>query len=264
MASQPSTAAKYSADRPYRLPAGTTAHPGYLDWSRDPAVGLFVVLPLWLVYEVARYLYAPEERNQAEAYIATTLHRLHPLLLFVFRLGVAAAVLGAAWSILRRDIPWLRVGLVMILEGIVYALILGPVAKEMTRHAVPLHHAAASGGPSLATDLIGGIGAGIFEEITFRLLLLPLLAWFFLRACRSFALPQWIAVVLAILGSACLFSMFHYGPGDPDALTPWVFMYRTIAGILLGILFVLRGIGICVYTHAMYNVFLYLGRWSVG
>ena len=28
--------------------------------------------------------------------------------------------------------------------------------------------------------------------------------------------------------------------------------------ILLGVLFLVRGIGVCVYTHAMYDVFLYL------
>ena len=39
-------------------------------WSRDPAVGLFAVLPLWLCYEVLRLTLAPEERNGAELMVS--------------------------------------------------------------------------------------------------------------------------------------------------------------------------------------------------
>ena len=39
---------------------------GYFYWSRDPAMGLFAVLPLWLVYILLRSQLAPAERNGAE------------------------------------------------------------------------------------------------------------------------------------------------------------------------------------------------------
>ena len=39
---------------------------GYFYWSRDPAVGLFAVLPLWLIYILLRSQLAPAERNGAE------------------------------------------------------------------------------------------------------------------------------------------------------------------------------------------------------
>ena len=39
-----------------------------------------------------------------------------------------------------------------------------------------------------------------------------------------------------------------------------VFVFRTMAGVLLGVLFIARGLGVCVYTHAMYDVFYYLNN----
>ena len=50
--SRPATksAAKATA-KPAADAAPATAPGGYFHWSRDAAVGLFAVLPLWLVYE---------------------------------------------------------------------------------------------------------------------------------------------------------------------------------------------------------------------
>ena len=48
--------------RSTRAPAAPEPHPtGYFGWSRDPAVGLFAVLPLWLLYEALRLRLAPNE-----------------------------------------------------------------------------------------------------------------------------------------------------------------------------------------------------------
>ena len=44
----------------------------------------------------------------------------------------------------------------------------------------------------------------------------------------------------------------------PADVEPKVFVFRTVAGVLLGVLFITRGLGVCVYTHAMYDVFFYL------
>ncbi|MCA8958407.1 MAG: CPBP family intramembrane metalloprotease [Planctomycetes bacterium] len=230
---------------------------GYLGWSRDPAVGLFVIAPLWLCYEVLRRVYVPGEMNLAEYHLHTTLSRLPPVMAHAMHIVVALTVLVAAWSVLHRRIPWGRVGLVVLLEGTVYGLMLGPVTAELTRHSLP---ALASGpaDPRLVSNLIGALGAGIFEELVFRLALLSAMCWLLFRASDQFGVSRWPGLVLAIGSSAAAFSLFHHvGPGAPPIETE-VFVFRTVAGVLLGVLFVLRGIGVCVYTHAMYDVFFYL------
>lgn len=224
-------------------------------WSRDPAVGLFVIMPLWVLYEVLRPAFVPEQMNLAEHWMLSVLDRLPGILLDAVRIGILVGVVIAARSIHRRQIPWLRVGLVICLEGVVYGLMLGPIGEQLTRHVL-LN--AGPGSDELVANLIGSLGAGIYEELLFRLLLLSLLAWLFFRVTDTFGVPKAVGAAAAILASALLFSLFHYA--QPDALEPRVFVFRTMAGIMLGVLFLLRGIGVCVYTHAMYDVFLYLNQ----
>lgn len=224
---------------------------GYFGWSRDPAVGLFAVLPLWLLYETLRLRLAPQERNGAEALVLDGLQWLGPHALTVLRVLLLATVLVATRSILERSVPWARVSLVSALEGIVYGLMLGPLAAVMASGTW-----LARGGT--AADFVGSLGAGIFEEAFFRLGVLSLLSLPLVRASAAFGLPRALGVVSAVLLSALLFALFHHlGPGAQQFEGP-VFVFRTMAGVLLGTLFVLRGFGVCVYTHASYDVHYYL------
>jgi membrane protease YdiL (CAAX protease family) len=230
---------------------------GYFEWSRDPAVGFFVVLPLWLVYEVLRHFYVPHTMNLAEFWVKEQFYTLPPIVLDLYGISVLAGVLIAAWSLLRRDIPWLRVGMVVVLEGSVYGLMLGPIAAQLTKHSLPVLQITPVEG-QLFADIIGSLGAGIFEELMFRLILLSGLSWLFMRVSRSFGIPRAIGVGVAVLASSLLFSLFHHFGMQSADVEPRVFVFRTMAGVLLGVLFITRGLGVCVYTHAMYDVFFYL------
>lgn len=218
-------------------------------------MGLFVVMPLWLAYEVLRNKYLPLQRNLAEHWMIQALDELPDLLLDFVRLAIIVGVVLAARSIHKRRIPWLRVGMVILLEGVVYGLMLGPVGEQMTQHFLL---SASPASEELIGNLIGSLGAGIYEELLFRFVLLSALGWLFFRVSETFSVPKWLGAVAAILASSLLFSLFHYNL--PQAFEPRVFVFRTMAGILLGVLFLVRGIGVCVYTHAMYDVFLYLDK----
>jgi len=243
----------------------TTTEPrprdGYFQWSRDPAVGLFAVLPLWLGYEVLRLTLAPAERNGAEALISDVMRPLGPSGLLILRVAFGLMVLYSATIILRRQIPWLRVTLVTALEGLVYALMMGPLAAGLEGMTAEVLQAGGGGGSSLLVrDLVGSIGAGIFEELLFRLILLSSLAFLFMRASVAFGMPKAVGAAAAVLLSALSFSLFHHiGPGaEPFGRREFVF--RSIAGVVLGILFVLRGFGVCVYTHTLYDLHYYLNE----
>jgi membrane protease YdiL (CAAX protease family) len=98
------------------------------------------------------------------------------------------------------------------------------------------------------------LGAGIYEELLFRVLLVSGLLAIGLRL-------KWrrpVAIGVAVVLSALIFSAFHYvGPyGDP--LTLGSFTFRAIAGLLLSGLYVARGFGITAWTHALYDVGLAL------
>lgn len=273
--------AKSPAERP-RAPAAAASGPGgYFHWSRDAAVGLFAVLPLWLLYEGLRLWLSPDERNGAEHLLLEELGRLGGAGHWLLTLCFGALLLAAARSLVRREVPWARVAAVIALEGTVYALMLGPLASAMAASArgvlatsaTPIEAAAidpavvagATGavGAGAAADeavllanLVGSLGAGIFEELVFRLGLMSALVWFGLRIVRGSTLPRWPIGVAAVVASALVFSWFHHLCGQPFALD--VFLFRTMAGILLGALMWARGYGVCVYTHAIYDVHYYV------
>ena len=104
------------------------------------------------------------------------------------------------------------------------------------------------------------VGAGVYEELLFRLILLSAVVGFLSR--RNVALRD--SRVIAVLATSALFSAAHYiGPsGEAIALGAWTFwfgaVFRFLAGVLFGLLFVFRGFGVAVGSHAAYNVLVKL------
>jgi membrane protease YdiL (CAAX protease family) len=106
-------------------------------------------------------------------------------------------------------------------------------------------------------NIATGIGAGIYEELIFRLVLICLLMLLFQDV---FKLDRKNSIILSVLISAALFSAHHHidflsgqlNPADPFNLTRFVF--RTLAGVYFAVLFAIRGFGITAGTHAFYNI----------
>jgi cellobiose-specific phosphotransferase system component IIC len=92
----------------------------------------------------------------------------------------------------------------------------------------------------------------------FRLGLMSALVWVGVRAARAWSLPLALAGAFAVVVSALVFSWFHHVCGQP--FDRGVFVYRAMAGVLLGVLMWTRGYGVCVYTHTIYDVYYYLAH----
>ncbi len=231
---------------------------GYLAWSRDPAVGLFAVLPLWLGYEALRFTLTPSERNGAEVLLLDALGVIGPRISRVLSVVFGVCVLAAAIRLHRREIPWLRVALVSALEGTVYGLLLGPLAAALASSAARVLAWLGPAGDRLVPELVGSLGAGIFEELVFRLALLSALVWLCVRAAVAFGMPRAVGALVAVLVSAALFALFHHIWPAGEPFTTSAFLFRGAAGVLLGLLMLVRGYGVCVYTHVLYDVHFYL------
>jgi hypothetical protein len=110
---------------------------------------------------------------------------------------------------------------------------------------------------SLMTNIVTGVGAGIYEELVFRLILICALMVLFQDVI---GLSRQNAIVLSVLMSAALFSAHHHIvwiDGRLARSTPfnWTeFGFRTIAGVYFAILFAIRGFGITAGTHAFYDI----------
>jgi membrane protease YdiL (CAAX protease family) len=101
------------------------------------------------------------------------------------------------------------------------------------------------------------LGAGIYEELLFRVLLVTGLTW---AAARLFKWNRTQAGVFGVLAGALIFSAFHYIGPYGDNLQLASFTFRAVAGVLFSGLYLLRGFGITAWTHALYDVFLAVGR----
>ena len=95
------------------------------------------------------------------------------------------------------------------------------------------------------------IGAGIYEEFLFRVIMIFLLKYILgLIIQWGHFLKFFISIVLA----SGFFSLFHFIGEFGDYFTFNIFMVRFLAGIYLGILYSFRGFGIAAWTHSLYDL----------
>ncbi len=224
-----------------RRPPGQSAE-GYWVESKRPLASLVFVLPLLIVYEVGVTLLGAHQ-NGADAVLRQVLellgfgqHFLLPMLLVGILLG---------WHYLTHE-PWRISGSVlsgMAVESVLLAVCLRGIFF-LQDSLVTL-----SLGEKIQ-DAIGYLGAGIYEELLFRLILLSLLAWGFRRAGMT---PRISLIAAAILSSLVFAAAHHVGPSRE----PWDlfrFTFRFVAGGFFSVLFIYRGFGIAAGCHAAYDI----------
>lgn len=110
---------------------------------------------------------------------------------------------------------------------------------------------------SVLADVVTGVGAGIYEELIFRLILICLLMVIFENVAR---IGHSNAIILSVFVSAALFSAHHHivfldGRITSAAQFAWpVFVFRTVAGIYFATIFAVRGFGITAGVHGFYDI----------
>lgn len=242
--------------------------------ARAPRHSLTFVFPLLVTYEALAFTVSHDSlagvRNGADVLLKSVFVLLggrNGLLAFGALLVGTGIVL--VWRDRRRSGPIeARVLAGMAVESVVYALAFGLVVGTLTglllrglgtAAAVAAPLAAGTGAVQermgLATQLMISLGAGIYEELLFRVLLVGALAW---AARRLFGRRPAAAGIFATVVGALIFSAFHYVGPYGDRLELGSFTFRSIAGVLFSGLYLLRGFGITAWTHALYDVFLAL------
>lgn len=104
---------------------------------------------------------------------------------------------------------------------------------------------------SLMTEAILGVGAGVYEELVFRLVLISLVS---MIATDLLGLPQKTTTIVAVVIAALAFSAHHHPPMGSEPFSTEKFIFRAMAGLYLGGVFVWRGYGPAAGTHAAYNL----------
>ena len=242
--------------------SSVSSRSSYWQLSRTPRYSLLFALPLLAFYQVLAVLLAHgarSVRNGADVILQALFTAVAgawgPPLFMV-------CLIGAGLWLVTRDMrahgSRLRssVFVAMLGESIALALIFGFVVGSVTSGVLGmLQTLAVRAGPEMDwwTRLMVSLGAGIYEELLFRVLLVGALA----AAAR--ALRGWrplSAGIAATVAGAAIFSAFHYIGPYGDRWQLYSFALRMVAGLFFSALYLARGFGITAWTHALYDVLL--------
>lgn len=225
---------------------------GYHRATRSVTYGFLAALPLLVMYEVAILMVGGGVRVGADVWTKTLLAVLGTTGWAAIGVAVLVAGLVVLWYERHRRPPlraryfgWLlgesliyAIFLAFLVSGIVGVLfmVMPPLAQFQ---ALPL-----------PTKLALSLGAGLYEELVFRVILVGGL---FLVLRRVLKDRKQAYIVAAVVG-ALIFSWVHYiGPyGDPFAMAS--FTFRFLFGLALNGVFLLRGFAAAAWTHALYDV----------
>lgn len=228
----------------------------YLSATRHPWACLLFLVPLLAAYEGGVLWLGGDQsdrlRNGADAWLRWGLEVFgasHVLAAPAVVLFVLVAWAWWRWSD-RPDDP-VTTFFGMAFESCLFAFLLwefsrnfGPLLDGL---GVKLQFAAQ---PVPAEKIVGFIGAGIYEEVLFRLgLFVGLYA-----VLRVLGMHRAVALLLATCAAAVGFAAAHHvGPYGEPMRTDY-FVFRTCAGLYFTLLFIARGFGIAVGAHAGYDV----------
>ncbi len=243
---------------------------GYVALSTRPLHILLFLLPLILFYELGSALFLSPQLKGAERGEAEQTIRAERLLSSFFEWfgvsgiylpGIVLVVVLLVWHTLTRDrwqIRWSVLGgmLVEALAWTIPLLVLNKVVYVFFQGVPPMTGSLALAG----TDLRGmsrpalitiSFGAALYEELLFRLVLI---AAVHLLAADLLRMRDAAAKVVAVVVSALAFTVYHDVVGPTGTIAwPYVATYM-FAGLYFGTVYILRGFGIVVGVHALYDL----------
>ena len=220
--------------------------------TRSPLYSFLFTVPLFLIYEIGIFLTSSDDmfvlRNGADALMRQILATFG--ITGLYWVGVIFFIGFIITFILQRKF-WEETQihsdyfLLMMVESVGWSVL---IYFLMTNIYLLLMNPT---GSMLVQQVTLAVGAGIYEEFLFRVLLIAgisvILGFIFQWSDKT---RNWAAMVIA----AGIFSSFHFIGEYGDFFSFNIFMVRFLAGIVLGTLYFLRGFGITAWSHAVYDL----------
>ena len=279
----------------HTLPQAQEAR-SYLRETSQPIYSAAIILPFLVVYELGLIFLKSDVINGGDAILlnlggplmrAIGMHAsLVPLVVLGVYLVVAQVRKSNGWSLKASTLG------VLFMESLLYAVLLFVLLGLFLRHLPGMNverpevqrplvtveqsrvsmsstqspGMAAPNGPVAASangryqpgiqDFVLYCGAGVYEELVFRVLLLGLLMLVF---TKLFHMEHAYAAVWATLAGALIFSAFHHIGGEP--FVAGVFSQRVFAGVYFSALYLTRSFGVAAASHALYDIVVGLNQY---
>ena len=220
--------------------------------TRSPLYSFLFTVPLFLIYEIGIFLTSSDDmfvlRNGADALMRQILATFGITGLYwvglIFFIGfiIAFILQRKYWEETQIHSDYF---LLMMVESVGWSVL---IYFLMTNIYLLLMNPT---GSMLVQQVTLAVGAGIYEEFLFRVLLIAgisvILGFIFQWSDKT---RNWAAMVIA----AGIFSSFHFIGEYGDFFSFNIFMIRFLAGMALGTLYFLRGFGITAWSHAIYDL----------
>lgn len=224
----------------------------YFSTSRSYFYSFLFTIPLFFVYEISILFLSKDDiivvrngadflmRNILESFGIYGLYALGFVFFFGFALSFIFFIKADKKKELKSNFLFF-----MFIESVLWSFILYlMLSKFMLVLMNPM-------GKMILQQVTLAIGAGIYEEFLFRVLLIAgltrLLGFIFLW-------KQLSRKIVALIISGGIFSAFHFMGEYGDFFSMELFLLRFFAGIILGVLYLFRGFGITAYTHSIYDL----------
>ncbi|MBN2279995.1 MAG: CPBP family intramembrane metalloprotease [Candidatus Marinimicrobia bacterium] len=229
----------------------------YWKLSKSPIYSLVFVLPLVIVYEILIFSLNHSDivgiRNGADA-----LFRQFFSMFGIFGFYLVGFVVMLVLFLIykfqekgKKQQPFQQqFFFLMFMESLLYAYLLRIILDKLLFISLMDIDAL-----SIREKIAMCIGAGVYEELIFRIIFLQAA---FIIAKFVFRFSRTISGIIALVVSSFIFSWFHYIGVFGDPLEIISFLFRFLAGALLGTIFMFRGYGVAVYTHALYDLLLFV------
>jgi hypothetical protein len=212
-------------------------------------------LPLLLLYEFLIIISQPGQNLIVRISVDSWIKSLFTSIgLDAFSITLFIAAL-AGLGILYRDRKKLarlkkRYFLYLIIESMVYAISLAFIISYVVQSILMLDASMALSEMSKLQLFALSLGAGLYEELFFRVILISVLVFLISRVLSK----KWLTYLVSALIAAFLFSTVHYIGEFGDPFTIGSFLFRFLFGLALNGIYVLRGFGTAAWTHALYDL----------
>jgi hypothetical protein len=251
----------------------TRAHPSVSDRLSDRPgawVDLGLTLPIFLLYHLAVVFLGVQNATDP---VTGTLLRLSAgdrskYLIATLAIGV---IFAGTFALLGRGQAFRPKKFLQIaIEGVIYAVVMRVVAGVVVGRLF----AGSIAEENRFVGFVMSLGAGFYEELTFRVILFGLGAKLLVSlfgkqrvvltatgaAATNFSFRS-MAIMLGWAGvCALVFSGIHYVGEMSDPFQLVSFTFRALLGLILTLIYVTRGFAAAVWTHALYDVWVLVFR----
>ena len=228
----------------------------YFRNTQNILVSLIFIFPFVILYEIICFFYFKGKnyqiRNSADIIIRDFFNFFGSLSDEIYAITLLAILLFIYFINKSNNKNFFinyRYLLFMFVEGVLFGFLLLILLNDISifYNARDIYQS------NLLLNLYLCIGAGIWEEILFRLLLFSSMYKFLNIVFKK---DKIFPLFLSFLLSSILFSLFHYIGNNADIFNFNTFIIRSIGGLLLCILYYYRGFGIAVISHISYDFIL--------